>query len=90
MNEKQLILDYDKLGADVMHYALQLLKGKRDLKHLSKEKFIELTTLKIIEYLELLKDIDIIDSDMFLSIIIKSFIVINENYIDIIEYLYVN
>lgn len=90
MNEKQLILHHDKLGADVMYYALQSLKGERDLKHLSKEKFIELITLKIIEYLELLENISIIDDDVRLYVITKSVIILNESYNDIIAYLYAN
>ena len=94
MKTKCVTTTRDDLIALTMYHALLTLKHdsnvKRSggLKTMDKEIVIDLIQIKISDYLGLLREIGIIETDDFLYLFAKSFKVVTEDYDNIMKQLY--
>ena len=94
MEIKSIITTRDNLLALTMYHGLLTLKHDSNvkssggLKTMDKEIVIDLIQIKMSEYLGLLREIGIIETDDFLYLFAKSFKVVTEDYNNIMKQLY--
>ena len=94
MEIKSIITTRDNLLALTMYHALLTLKHDSNvkssggLKTMDKEIVIDLIQIKMSDYLGLLREIGIIETDDFLYLFAKSFKVVTEDYDNIMKQLY--